>query len=91
MGQGLEDPSRVRRRYSVSVLRRFLNSVVADVDAIHVCSATSIQAEGRDVVLLADAAGRLSLVSYASREGPSKPIVRSLGVVRHVGENPYFG
>lgn len=34
------------------------------------------------MVLLGDAAGRLSLASYGSREGPSKPIVRNLGVVR---------
>lgn len=40
------------------------------------------------MVLLGDAAGRLSLVSYGSREGPSKPIVRNLGVVRFGQDEP---
>lgn len=44
--------------------------------------ATTIQAEGRDVVLLGDSAGKLSLISYGTNEGLSKPIVRNLGVVR---------
>ena len=46
-----------------------------------VCRATSIEADGRDIVLLGDAAGRLSLVASTSNDGPSKPIMRNLGVV----------